>query len=69
MKGLKKVDAETGLIFTAYNFRRIINIIGIKKFIKKMRTTPAPNIFHAIKTLMATLRKINQFMFFHSARL
>jgi transposase len=37
MKGLKKVDAETGLIFTAFNIRRILNILGTKKFIRKMK--------------------------------
>jgi hypothetical protein len=37
MKGLKKVDAETGLIFTAFNIRRILNIPGTKKFIRKMK--------------------------------
>lgn len=37
MKGLKKVDSETGFIFTAYNLRRIMNIIGIRNFIRKMK--------------------------------
>lgn len=57
MKGLKKVDAETGMIFTAYNFRRIINIIGIEKFIKIMRKAAGTNIFEAIKVFIATLEK------------
>jgi len=59
MKGLKKVDAETGFIFTAYNFRRIINIIGIKEFIRKLRITSGfffPGFF---RTSLASFQKIN----------
>lgn len=58
MKGLKKVDAETGFIFTAYNFRRIINIIGIKNFIRKM--SRASGLFHTglFNRYMAQLKKI-----------
>ena len=47
-KGMKKAEADVGLIFIAYNFRRLLNIVGIKEF----------------KALLATLirsylRKIN----------
>jgi len=59
MKGLIKVDAETGFIFTAYNFRRIINIIGIKNFIRKIRKTPAFLFFKFIRAFTALLQKIN----------
>lgn len=57
MKGLNKVDAETGIIFTAYNLRRIINIIGIEKFIQKMRKTAFLNIFGPGKRFMPYLKK------------
>lgn len=57
MKGLKKVDAETGIIFIAYNFRRIINIIGIEKFIRMMRKAVGADILKAIKVFIATLEK------------
>jgi len=30
-KGKLKVAAETGLSFLAYNFRRVINILGTRK--------------------------------------
>jgi transposase len=33
LRGLKKVNAEAGLSFLAYNIRRVINIIGIKNLI------------------------------------
>ena len=65
MKGLKKVDAETGMIFTAYNFRRIINIIGIKNFIRKMRKVPGFLFFKLISALTTALQKINILAAFH----
>lgn len=33
MRGIKKVRGELALITTIYNFRRVLNIIGIEKFI------------------------------------
>jgi|CXWL01.1.fsa_nt_gi transposase len=65
MKGLKKVDAETGFIFTAYNFRRIINIIGIEKFIWKIRKGPGFLFFGLIRTLTTALQKLNSLENFH----
>jgi transposase len=65
MKGLKKVDAETGMIFTAYNFRRIINILGIKNFIRKMRKAPGFLFFRLIGALTTVLKKINMSAAFH----
>ena len=32
-KGKVKVAAETGLSFLAYNFRRVINLLGVSKTI------------------------------------
>ena len=42
-KGIKKVSAEFSLAFLAYNFKRVINILGCKGLIEKMahRTCPA----------------------------
>ena len=31
-KGMDRASADVGLIFTAYNFRRLINIIGLTEF-------------------------------------
>ena len=36
LKGKRKVTAEFSLIFLAYNFKRIINIIGNKELMKKL---------------------------------
>jgi len=39
LKGLRKNDGEFGLIYLIYNFRRIMNILGVegmKKWIRKM---------------------------------
>lgn len=37
LKGLKKVDGEMGLIFTCYNLRRTISILGIEKLLEKLK--------------------------------
>ena len=58
VKGLKKVDAETGIIFTAYNLRRIINIIGIKKFIRKMKKRMGRFFSTDFKTFLEWVEKI-----------
>ena len=36
LKGLKKNNGEFGLIYFTYNFRRVMNIIGFKEFIKQL---------------------------------
>ena len=36
MKGLGKVEAELGLIFTVYNLRRLITILGAKELIARL---------------------------------
>lgn len=40
LKGLGKVEAEVGLIFTAYNLRRLITIFGAKELISKLLLFP-----------------------------
>ena len=37
LKGLKKVDGELSIIFTAYDLRRAISIFGVKALINKLR--------------------------------
>ena len=37
LKGIKKVDGEMGIIFTCYNLRRTISIMGVEKLLKKLR--------------------------------
>lgn len=36
LKGLKKVGGEMGLTMLAYNFRRVINILGVNKLMENM---------------------------------
>ncbi len=36
-RGKEKVDAENAFIFTAYNMRRAINIVGVKKLIEAIK--------------------------------
>ena len=36
VRGLKKVEAEFALIFTAYNMKRAINILGVTELIKRL---------------------------------
>jgi hypothetical protein len=38
LKGFKKVDAESSLIFLAYNFKRCMSIMGKKKMKKALKT-------------------------------
>lgn len=37
LSGLKKVNGEMALIMTVYNFKRVINILGINEFLKKIK--------------------------------
>jgi hypothetical protein len=37
-KGLDRASADVGFMFTAYNFRRIVNIIGIDKLTKYLKS-------------------------------
>jgi transposase len=36
-KGMEKASADVGLIFTAYNLKRIVNIIGLEQFRKYLK--------------------------------
>lgn len=37
LRGIKKVEGEMGIIFTVYNLKRAINILGTEKLIDKLR--------------------------------
>ena len=37
-KSIERASADVGFIMTAYNFRRIINIIGLKKLEEYLKT-------------------------------
>lgn len=49
LKGLKKVDGEMGIIFTCYNLRRIISIMGVEKLLKKLKKWK-PDYKNALKS-------------------
>ena len=36
MKGKEKVGGEFGLIYTSYNFRRVVSILGVKEIIERL---------------------------------
>jgi len=52
-KGLNRASADAGLIFTAYNLRRIFNIIGKKAFMEALFVIV--NIFFKIKSLFRSI--------------
>ncbi|MCG8330276.1 MAG: transposase, partial [Chitinophagales bacterium] len=37
MKGKEKVGGEFGLIYTSYNFRRVVSILGVKEIIEQLK--------------------------------
>ena len=37
MKRKEKVGGEFGLIFTSYNFRRVVSILGVKEIIERLK--------------------------------
>lgn len=49
LKGLKKVDGEMGIIFTCYNLRRTISIMGVEKLLKKLKKWK-PDYKNALKS-------------------
>ena len=38
LRGFEKVKAEASLIFCAYNFRRMINILGVSEIVRRLQT-------------------------------
>jgi transposase len=56
-KGMQRASADVGLMFTAYNLRRIINIIGqhnLKEYLKKVFFA----VFSAHKSLLRIIMKL-----------
>jgi transposase len=43
LKGLKKVDGEMGLIFTAYNLRRSMTIFGVEELLTRLNEWKGPD--------------------------
>ena len=37
-RGFRSVSAEMALVFTAYNMKRVINILGVKKILEILHT-------------------------------
>jgi len=56
LKGLGKVEAELGLIFTVYNLRRLITIFGAKELIKKLL-----RVFDKKRLILRSYKPINYF--------
>lgn len=51
-RGMESVTAETSLVMLAYNFKRVLNILGIKEFRRKiaeLRPNFPLNIFRNLK--------------------
>jgi len=62
LKGLRKVNGEMGLIFTAYNFVRVKNILGFDKFMQLLQDwQPDYSGFHFL--LKFWLSKITSSLF------
>ena len=56
-RGIERASADVGLMFTAYNFRRLINIIGIEKLTKYLKVL----VFWFLKKLGLDRMKISSF--------
>jgi hypothetical protein len=57
-KGKKRASADVGLMFTAYNLRRIINIIGqenFKEYLKRVLFA----VFSSYKSLWCSIMKLH----------
>ena len=65
-KGINRASSDVGLIITAYNFRRIINIIGIDE-LKKYLKSALYLIFGKIALLKLFLSEISFIIFLHKS--
>ena len=63
----KRTEADVGLIFTAYNLRRIINIIGINVLKEYFRSVISLCVSVLIKTRVK-IRQFKQFSIFYNFR-
>lgn len=68
LKGLEKVNAEFGIVCTAYNLRRAVSILSAKTIIEKLKAIKNninPNQNHFFKTILRLHEKIvYSFQFF-----
>ncbi len=62
-RSIKRAEADVGLIFTAYNFRRLLNIVGIEKLMEYMKAAIL-FIFCTLKTIQLKLSLFKLFHFF-----
>ena len=56
-KYIERAEADVGLMFTAYNLRRIINILGLKAFKSNLKSIA----FIFIAIIAASKHKVNHF--------
>ncbi len=41
-RGIEKVSTETALTYTAYNFKRVVNILGVEEMVKRLQERGKP---------------------------
>ncbi len=56
-KGMERASADVGLMFTAYNLRRIINIIGQKNFKEYLKRVLFP-VFSSYESIWRPVLKL-----------
>ncbi|MEO7482298.1 MAG: IS1182 family transposase [Ferruginibacter sp.] len=66
-KGIKRASADVGLMFVAYNLRRLMNIIdknAFQKFLKELVClfSQKTSLLNAFKSVLGPLNIINQFL-------
>lgn len=59
MKGLKRNEAELGLIFSVYNFRRLLSVLGVSGFKKRLKRA----FYRFFITLRSAVNTISNFFF------
>jgi len=63
-KGIRRASADVGLMFTAYNLRRIINIVGLEKLKSYLREVLS-QIFGYIMVLILQIKPLKPSNFFN----
>jgi transposase len=64
MKGLEKVNGEFALIMTVYNMKRCMNILGLEKFLEKIKSwKPDYKRIAALSLLRTVFIDLRQFYF------
>ena len=62
VRGKEKVSGENALIMFAYNFKRVLNILGTTMFQKLLKAIKDGNIEEIIKEIQAHIQKIRQYL-------